>query len=133
MIIDNLGVAVADGVSVLHAVGEGDRETVSVVEDIGILHVGRIKSDLDPLSGKLSRNIVLIIVDPDDGILADFPLITVIESFFQPFTGFRNADVAFGGKVTVDRTLVDPCMEGLVVSLDIVPEQVIELFQRMNL
>ena len=133
MVVDYFRVAVAQGVGVLHPVRTSNREAISVVEDVSILHVGRVEANFYPASGKLSRNVIFLIVDLDGTVCPYLAFVAIEECFLQPFPRFRYADIALCVEVAVNRALLDAGMEGLIVNSDVFLKLLVELLQGMDI
>ena len=81
---------------------------------------------------ELRRGIIPYAVNRNAGIVVDLARDTVGKAFIQPFGRPWDADMVFSTHEAVDRSLACTGMDSGVVPADVIGEQGIELFQRMD-
>ena len=118
--------------AVLIPVRQADREVAFIIQDKGRRHVAGDKADLHFHADELHGDIIAGAVDGNRGIATNLPINPVHETLIQPFLALYRLCLVCRFLVTLKRSTLDAGVEHQVVLTDVIPEDVVELFQGMD-
>lgn len=114
------------GLSIGYFVGHPDQIVDTVIQDIGIFHVVREKTDFHFHANELLWGIIINAVNGDAGIVVYLAHDPVLKALFQPFFGFGEPDMFFCAQKAVKWSFPNGRVDGGIMSTYVSVQRLIE-------